>query len=124
LTETGTAVEQYRAYRNSVQGGNYVSKTYTIDELADQFGFGIKNHPSAIKNFLICKAAIFNQPKFVCCLVKQLVTRNIVKMKMLFYADQLNLVPTFGWPASDVLLASDNFDPIAATAIRKIIRHQ
>ena len=36
------------------------------------------------------------------------------------YDDKLNLVPTFGWPASDNLLASDDLNPIPATAIGRL----
>ena len=38
-------VEEYRAYRSTTEGGAFNAKTYLIDDLVDQFGFGIKNHP-------------------------------------------------------------------------------
>jgi hypothetical protein len=121
LTETGTAVEQYRVYRSSVQGGNYISKVYIADELADQFSFGIKNHPSSIKNFLRFARQQFSiKPKFCLLLGKAVSYPEYRENENAVLADQLNLVPTFGWPASDVLLASDNLDPIAATPIGRV----
>jgi hypothetical protein len=36
-------VEEYRAYRSSAVGGGYNAKVVEIDELVDQFAFGIKN---------------------------------------------------------------------------------
>jgi hypothetical protein len=54
LTTTGGAnpVEDYRAYRSSAVGGGHNAKVYMIDQLVDQFAFGIKQHPSAIRNFI------------------------------------------------------------------------
>ncbi len=45
-------VDQYRAYRSSLSGGGYNAKVYDIDQLTDQFAFGIKKHPLAIKDFI------------------------------------------------------------------------
>lgn len=38
-------VDQYRAYRSSTPGGSYNAKIYSMDQLTDQFAYGIKNHP-------------------------------------------------------------------------------
>jgi hypothetical protein len=48
----GNAIDNYIAYRSSVVGGGYQPKVYDIDELVDQFGLGIKKHPSSVKNFI------------------------------------------------------------------------
>ena len=48
----GDPVEEYKNYRSSAQGGSYNAKVYDIDELVDQFGYGIKKNPLSIKNFL------------------------------------------------------------------------
>ncbi|MBK6635494.1 MAG: hypothetical protein IPG38_15405 [Chitinophagaceae bacterium] len=45
-------VELYRQYRSTAAGGSFNAKIYNIDELNDQFGFGIKKHPSAINDFI------------------------------------------------------------------------
>ncbi|MEO5968143.1 MAG: hypothetical protein ABIP69_07775, partial [Ferruginibacter sp.] len=44
--------EDYRLYRNSTPGGNHNAKIYEIGELTDQFAFGIKTHPAAIRDFV------------------------------------------------------------------------
>lgn len=112
---------KYATYRSSVAGGSYRTKTYDVDELADQFAFGIKKHPLSIKNFLLYARNKFTtRPKF-CLLMGKAVTYNEYRLnEQSRYADQLNLVPTFGWPASDNLLASNNLQPIPATAIGRI----
>ena len=58
-------VELYRAYRASAAGGSYNSKVYNIDELVDQFAYGVKKHPLSIKNFLRFARTNFSAaPKF------------------------------------------------------------
>ena len=45
-------VDMYRQYRSSASGGSYNAKIYDIDDLVDEFAYGIKQHPLAVKNFL------------------------------------------------------------------------
>ncbi|HMF71862.1 MAG TPA: hypothetical protein VK616_10320, partial [Flavitalea sp.] len=59
-------VNDYAAYRQSAAGGGYTAKVIEIDELVDQFAFGIKKHPLSIKNFLrYARAKFTSPPKFV-----------------------------------------------------------
>lgn len=101
-------VDEYRIYRSSAAGGGYNAKVYLADELIDQFGFGIKNNPAAIRNFLRYARNRFSvNPKHVF-----LIGRGIYYVQTRAYEsapdlDKLNFVPTYGWPASDVLLAAD-----------------
>ncbi len=106
-------IEEYRAYRSSATGGSYNAKIFLDHELEDQFGFGIKKWPGAIRNFIRYARNEFSvSPKFVFIIGKgvhyvnnraqeagaQAAKENLAK---------LNLVPTFGWPASDVLLSAE-----------------
>ncbi len=45
-------VEDYKTYRSSPAGGSHNAKIYLVDELVDQFGFGIKKNPQALRNFI------------------------------------------------------------------------
>ncbi len=112
---------QYRSYRASAAGGGYRAAVYDIDELVDQFAFGIKKNPLGIKNFLRFARRRFSTAPKYCLLIGKAVTYMEYRQnENSRYADQLNLVPTFGWPASDVLLASENFDPVPATPIGRV----
>ncbi len=112
---------QYANYRASAAGGNLHPKVYDIDELVDQFAFGIKKHPLSVKNFLSYARHKFSiQPKF-CFLIGKAVTYNEFRLnESSQFADQLNIVPTFGWPASDNLLASESLEPLPATPIGRL----
>ena len=100
-------VEEYRTYRSSLTGGSFQAKTYSIEELTDQFAFGIKNHPASIRDFIFYADSLFNiDPKYVFIIGRGI---NYVEAR----ANEsnptnslLDFVPAFGWPASDILLSS------------------
>lgn len=100
-------VAAYKSYRESVAGGDYNVKLYDIDELTDQFGFGIINHPGSIRDFIRYANSSFQQtPKFVLLIgrgVSYLDWQNNISSPLL---SRQHFIPTFGWPASDILLAS------------------
>ncbi|MEO6218849.1 MAG: C25 family cysteine peptidase, partial [Ginsengibacter sp.] len=99
-------VDLYKAYRSSAAGGGFNVKIYNSDDIVDQFAYGIKKHPRAIKDFIQFAKNTFPDPQYVFLLGKG-VTYNDYRINQSSpYADKLNLVPTFGNPASDVLLAS------------------
>ncbi|MEP7238118.1 MAG: hypothetical protein ABI685_09645, partial [Ferruginibacter sp.] len=59
-------VDLYRQYRSSIVGGGFNAKIYNIDELNDQFGFGIRKHPAAIRDFIQYASQQFTPaPKYV-----------------------------------------------------------
>lgn len=101
-------VQEYAAYRASALGGSYTTRIYMIDQLIDQFGFGIKNHPLSIRNFLRWARANYASPiKDVFLIGKglQYIHNNQFQSNPNF--EKLSFVPTFGHPASDNLLTTD-----------------
>ncbi|MGI8951127.1 MAG: C25 family cysteine peptidase [Chitinophagaceae bacterium] len=114
-------VEQYRAYRSSVAGGAFNAKIFDINELTDQFAWGIKKHPLSIKNFLkFARRQFVNPPQFA-FLIGKGVTYNAYRLNETNpLADELNLVPTWGFPGSDNLLSSDDYTAIPATPIGRL----
>lgn len=108
LNSNGNNVDKYRDYRASATGGGYNAKVVSITELTDQFGYGIKDHPTSIRDFLrYANQAFTVKPKYVF-----LIGRGVSYFEFQPHlsdpvADQLNLVPSFGWPASDILLACE-----------------
>jgi hypothetical protein len=121
----GNPIEEYRAYRSSAVGGGYNAKVYTIDDLVDQFGFGIKMHPSSIRNFLrFARNKFAATPKSVFLIGKGVnyvsyrgAEGNPASNQTL---ERLQLVPTFGWPASDVLLVTEPGSVVPVTPIGRL----
>ncbi|MGB5008399.1 MAG: C25 family cysteine peptidase, partial [Ferruginibacter sp.] len=100
-------VELYRQYRSSSAGGGFNAKIYNIDELNDQFGFGIKKHPSAINDFIQYAHQQFTTvPQYVFIIGRGLSYVDYRVNQANPLAEQLDLVQSYGWPASDILLSS------------------
>ncbi|HVU53895.1 MAG TPA: C25 family cysteine peptidase [Puia sp.] len=118
-------VADYASYRSSPAGGSFSPHIYDIDELVDQFAFGIKKHPLSIMNFLrYARAKFAGKPQYVF-----LIGHGMTYVDYNTYADQyhdpladkLNLVPTFGYPASDNKLSAANvLDAVPVTPIGRL----
>lgn len=114
-------IEQYRAYRASSQGGNFNAKIYESDELVDQFAFGIKKHPMSIRNFMRYARANFAvAPKFLFLIGHAVVYDQYRANESNPSIELSNLVPTFGTPASDVLLTADPGQQIPLTPVGRL----
>lgn len=126
LLYTGTSgnnpVNDYRNYRSSSAGGSYNVTITDIDELVDQFAFGIKKHPISIKNFLqFARDKYSAAPGFVLLIGRGVDYVSYNKNQSNVLADQINLIPTFGYPASDNMLSSVGpASAVAATPIGRL----
>ncbi|MEY3576564.1 MAG: hypothetical protein RL394_146, partial [Bacteroidota bacterium] len=110
-SSNGDAIQNYKAYRSSNEGGRFQVGVYDIDELVDQFAFGIKKHPLSIKNFIAFARAYFTvTPQHVLLLGKGITYDQYRYNESRPITDRLNLVPTFGNPGSDNILASSDND--------------
>ncbi len=108
-------VEGYRAYRSSTNGGGYNAKIYDINELRDQFSFGIKSHPGAVRDFVrFIDQQYPVKPKYIFVIGRGLTYYDHRNNEANPIVDKLDLVPTFGWPSSDVCMAAlpGNTEPI------------
>lgn len=110
-------VERYKEYRESEEGGSHRVVIVDVEELYDQFAFGVAKHPSSIRNFInyaIEKWSI--EPQYLFMLGKS-VSYNFTRTNQDAWSQ--NLVPTFGHIPSDNWLSTpmDNssYKPILAT---------
>ncbi|MBC7903958.1 MAG: hypothetical protein H7Y27_11070 [Gemmatimonadaceae bacterium] len=115
-------VEEYRIYRSSATGGGYNAKIVDINELVDQFAYGIKKHPLSVKNFLrFARAKFAATPQYALLIGRGISYNEYYPTQGNPISDRLNLIPTFGWPASDNLLGSaDGANPVTLTPIGRI----
>jgi hypothetical protein len=114
-------VEDYRQYRSSAQGGGYAAKVYLIDQLEDQFAFGIKMHPLSIRNFVRWARNTYSNPvKDVLLIGKGVIYSQFRTNESNPNIKLLSLVPTFGNPASDNLLTAEGSSSMPLTPIGRI----
>ncbi len=101
-------VDKYREYRSSVAGGGFNAKIYNMDELTEQFGFGVKKHAASVRDFIRYSNQQFAvKPKYVFIIGRGTDYHAYRENESNPVADKLNLIPTFGWPSSDNMLACD-----------------
>lgn len=97
-----TGAIAYKNYRQSIAGGSYNVIAANIDELYEQFGYGINKHPIAIKNFCnYLKDSLTNPPKYIF-----LIGKGVGCDALGPSTQYLNLIPTMGIPSCDNLLTS------------------
>jgi hypothetical protein len=101
-------VELYRQYRATPAGGGYNAKVISIDELYDQFSFGILQHPGGIRDFIRFAYRQFAvRPEYVLLIGRGVTSIEYKQNEANPDMKKIEMVPTFGWPASDILLACE-----------------
>jgi hypothetical protein len=91
--------DAYGNYRQSSAGGSHDVIVAPIDELYDQFGWGIEKHPACIRNF--CRFLIDSmpsRPSYVFLVGKSVQHRNLFEVPS---AWPKSLMPSIGVPPSD-----------------------
>ncbi|MCU0361290.1 MAG: C25 family cysteine peptidase [Bacteroidia bacterium] len=97
-----SSAQAYRNYRSSAAGGAYNVVFAEIQELYEQFAFGINKHPVAIRNFLKhLSDSLSTPPRFVLLIGKGMQLETISPAQQ-----NENLIPTMGIPSSDHLLSA------------------
>ncbi len=98
-------IERYANYRSSSAGGNHTVVVADIDELYEQFAWGIEKHPMSIKNFI--NFAIDNwatSPEHVL-----LIGDGIRYDKTLRNEEAFDncLIPPYGYTATDLMFTTE-----------------
>ncbi len=99
-------------YKNYRQLTGFTPLLVDIDELYDQYAYGIQKHPLSIRNFCAFALDTFTvKPEYLLLIGKSVTP---VKTRITGFNNvatttvnwNTNLVPTFGYPPSDMLLVS------------------
>lgn len=95
-----TEAQAYKAYRNQ----RHSTEVVYVDELYDQFAYGIQQHPLSIRNFSNAALAYWTtSPKYLYLLGKSISAHHLRNDAS---AWNQSLVPTYGFPSSDALLTA------------------
>jgi Peptidase family C25 len=96
-----TSAKEYATYRASTAGGNYKTAIVNIDEAYNQYFYGEKN-PDVVKR--IASEVLKNSNRrFLLLLGRPVTFPEILK------TNTTDLVPSYGYPGSDVLLTAGLF---------------
>lgn len=95
-------VQEYADFRASNLGGGYKTAIVNVEDLFDQYAYGIDNHSLAIRNFAQAIKPNWPDFKMVFIIGKALSYGNKNKNTNI-----VSYVPTYGKPGSDNLMFSD-----------------
>ncbi len=109
------SVNEYKLYRESIEGGGYNVISAEVGELYLQFGGGVPKHALGISRFQLYayEKALSQKPNHVFIIGKGVREANesylqqTAGIRQSVYAYNYCLVPSYGFPASDMLFTHD-----------------
>ena len=117
-------VTAYLDYRQSSVGGNYIPWLADIKNLENQYGFGIPNHPLAVRGFVNTLIQRNYAIKAILLLGKGREYRDIRNKQrtnnLTTDENQPCLLPTWGYPGSDAMLVSSFQNDLPWTSFGRI----
>lgn len=116
----GETVGDYADYRTSAAGGNHQVAVVNVEDLYEQFSYGVQRHPLAIRNFGHYIHENWKGAKFVLILGKGREFKDIRSNNQYTAAEPRFFVPTFGTPGSDNLLLASNDTQVPVLPIGRI----
>jgi hypothetical protein len=112
--------DEYATYRASIDGGGHNVIVANIDELYDQFSFGIPKHPFSIRHFVnYCLDTFPSLPQNLFLIGKSIQT-NAMRNTLVDLTGKNTLqclVPSIGFPTSDNMLVSALNKNVLAPAV-------
>ena len=111
-------VAEYANYRRSAAGGSHGVKVMDINDLYEQFAYGVRFHPIAVRNFLNWAKHTWPQTEHALIIGKALdFTQFRSPAQQDQMANSLFFVPTYSFPGADmpfVMRSNQISDPIMA----------
>ena len=111
-------LEAYRDYRRSAAGGEHQAEYYDIEKLYDQFAYGIRFHPMAIRNFIAYAATQWPSIDMVYLIGKAREYPDVRNGATTIASG--HVVPTFGKPGADNLFTAPSFLSVPEYPIGRI----
>lgn len=103
----GTGIDDLASYRRSAAGGGYTVQVVNVEDLYDEFGYGLGRHPMAIRNYLTAAREVAPRLRYLFLVGKGREYFSLRTPELLEAAQETFFIPSFGFPASDNLLAAD-----------------
>ncbi|HHB79097.1 MAG TPA: hypothetical protein ENK85_07680, partial [Saprospiraceae bacterium] len=113
-------IQDYADYRASAAGGSYNPLIVNIQQIYDQFGYGVQRNPIGIRNMVQWAVRHWPNARFVYLIGKGRTYNDIRSTDELAEAQATMLVPTFGSPGGDNLLVTSNYDATPRMAIGRL----
>ncbi|MCB9294330.1 MAG: hypothetical protein H6559_14590 [Lewinellaceae bacterium] len=115
-------VQEYADYRRSEAGGGHSVAVAEVQQLYDQFAYGLNRHPLSIRNFAHYAAKHWPALRY-CFIIGKGQEYQAVRTAAALapaVAEGRMLVSSFGFPASDNLLLSDNYTSVPVVPVGRL----
>lgn len=117
-------VQAYAAYRASSAGGDFDTLTVNVENLYDQFAYGIHRHPLSIRNFVQFAKARWRNPRYLFLIGKGITFNEIRSSSQLSSKLNYFYVPTLGAPGADNLMTAANNSQVPILPIGRLAAAQ
>lgn len=101
-----SGVEGLANYRRSPAGGSYTVQVIDVEDLYEEFGYGIARHPMALRNYFAAARLAAPNLQYLFLIGKGREYEEIRTEEDLTDALETFHIPSFGYPASDNLLTA------------------
>ncbi len=116
----GPGVDALATYRRSAAGGGYLVSVVEVEDLYDEFAYGIPRHPMALRNYLYAAQRAAPQLQYLFLIGKGREYKDLRTPAALADAAETFFLPSFGFPASDHLLAADIGSVVPSLAVGRL----
>lgn len=114
------SVAQYVNYRQSAAGGGFQVRVVNIDQIYDQFGYGMLRHVQGLRNFGKYIYRYWSTPNLVFLIGRGLNYRDMRIDNNVSLYSHLHLIPTMGYPGSDNLIFSNKNSSIPVIPVSRL----
>ncbi len=123
---SNSSVNQYAEYRSSEMGGSYSTFIVNVEDLYDQFSYGINRNPISVRNFIHFVNPSWSELEFLFIIGKGVEYASYRTEEQI--SDPTTppfFVPTWGFPGSDnLLLAEKSFSAPIVSVGRIAVREE
>jgi hypothetical protein len=110
-------VQEYADYRATTEGGNFKTKVIDVQQVHDQFGYGITRHPLCLRNYAYFIKKNWTNPQYLVLVGKaKEFTQDRANVA---FADKSD-VPSWGYPSSDQLFVTNDSSIVPIIPIGRI----
>lgn len=111
-------VQDYANYRSSQEGGGFKTTIVDINQLYDQFGYGIVRHPMSIRNFAFYIKKTWTNPQYLLLIGKGRETQTS-RLDIVGVISKIDM-PTWGYPGGDNMLVVGDTSVVPIIPIGRI----
>ena len=98
-------VQDYANYRSSTEGGGFKTKVIDVQQVHDQFGYGVNRHPLCLRNFSYFIKKNWANPQYLVLVGK---AKEFPGNRYNVAFPDMSDLPSWGYPSSDVMFVTND----------------